>query len=65
MGKKHIQQKLVDARKNRGFTQKYIANYLGVQKSTVCNWEKSVSKPRGEHAKKLSILLDLPLEDII
>ena len=37
---------LLEARKNAGIKQKFVAEFLGVSPGTVCRWEKGQSNPK-------------------
>lgn len=56
---------ILEARKKLGLTQEDLAKVVGVKKTAVCNWEKGLSKPRGKVAKKIAVILEIPLENII
>lgn len=53
---------LENARKEKGFSQEYIARQLGVTRATIDNWEKGVTKPTLPMAAKLAQVLDIPLQ---
>lgn len=53
---------LESARKNKGFSQEYVARQLGVSRATVDNWEKGATKPTLPMAVKLAELLGVPLQ---
>lgn len=50
------------ARKEKGFSQEYIARQLGVARATVDNWEKGVTTPTLPMAAKLAEVLGIPLQ---
>ena len=52
-------------RKELGLTQKQLADQLGVNPSTVSNYEIGIRRPHGKIAIKLSEILGIPLEEII
>lgn len=50
--------------KSKGFKQKYIADKIGVSEVTLSNWVKEKTLPSEENLKKLSVLLEVPLEQL-
>lgn len=52
------------ARINAGFTQKEVANEMGVSNKTVGNWENYVSSPSIAQAQKLCSLYGIPQDNI-
>lgn len=48
-----------DARKVLGLTQKQLAHKLGVQNTTISNWEKSLSKPGPDMIERLCQVLGI------
>ena len=51
-------ERLKSARKNKGLTQEQLAALLGVTNSTVQNYERGISLPRGGTIRKLPEVLD-------
>ena len=47
------------ARKAQGMTQKELAERLGVQNTTVSNWEKNLNKQDGDAIQRLCEILEL------
>ena len=56
---------LYELRKQNGFTQRYVAYQLGVSDKAVSKWEMGKSKPDLDKLKLLSILYDVPLNDLL
>lgn len=52
---------LTQARKARGWSQKQLANKVGVSAKTVSNWEIGRRKPRADHARALNSILGLEI----
>lgn len=52
-------------RQEKQLTQGQLAEMLNISRSSVAGYELGLSKPKGEIAKKLSAILDIPLEKII
>lgn len=52
------------ARREKGFSQEYIARQLNVSRGTIDNWEKGATKPTLPMAIKLAELLDIPLQQL-
>jgi len=48
--------------KSKGFKQNFIAVKIGVSEVTLSNWVKGKTVPDEKHMKKLSQLLDTPIE---
>ena len=44
--------------------QKEFADYLSVEKTTYCNWEKNLSRPTLEKALEVSNKLNKDIKDI-
>jgi len=57
--------KIKEARKKMNLTQEELARKVGVKLTAISNYENEKRKPRGEIAKKLSKILNIPLEEII
>ncbi len=53
------------ARKDCGYTQKYVADKLGIRQSNVSDWENDVSRPEYENLIKLSILYEISIYDLL
>lgn len=51
--------------KSKGVKQKWLAAKLGVSEVTVSNWVKEKSNPSTKHLEKLSIILDIPLKELV
>lgn len=56
---------LKDARKACGFTQKQVATFLNVVESCYANWEQGRTEPNIEMLRKLGVVLNINLEDLI
>ena len=57
--------KISSIRKEKGYTQAYIAEKLGVTPAAVSKWEKGTSKPRVEVLFKLAELLNVNAKDLL
>ncbi len=51
-------------RANAQMTQREWAVALGVDKSTVCNWEKAKSEPNASQLRRMSELSGIPMANI-
>ena len=60
--KPHIS--LAAARVNAQMNQKEMANYLGVDTSTIVNWEKGKSEPSAGQLRKISEVSKIPMDYI-
>ena len=61
---KAIKIYLPAVRVNAGMTQEEWSNALGVDKSTVLNWEKGKSEPPASTLRKMSELSGIPMDFI-
>jgi len=52
-------------RKQCGFSQKEVADYLSIYQSNVSDWEKDVSRPEYENLIKLATLYNVTLEELL
>ncbi len=59
-----LQISLASARVNAQYTQKEVAKFMGVDRSTVIRWEKGEKIPDYDESKKLSGLYEIPLDNI-
>lgn len=57
--------KLAAARVNAGLTQKQVAEALNVSNNTVVAWENGTTEPKITQAKALSVLFNMPIDNII
>ena len=56
-----IKWKLKACRIQAGYTQREVAEYLGVSDVSIRNWEKGKTAPKMEQAEVLSNLYEIPL----
>ena len=56
---------LYDLRKANDLTQRYVGYELNVTDKSVSKWERGVSKPDLEKLKLLSVLYNVPLEELM
>ena len=59
-----IKISLAAARVNAQLTQSEVASELHVAKNTIVSWEKGLTEPKLEQARKLSKLYGMPLDYI-
>ncbi len=52
-------------RLQNGYTQKQVADFLGIKQSNVSDWENNVSRPEYENLIALSKLYDETLESML
>ncbi|MCW8348742.1 helix-turn-helix domain-containing protein [Vibrio sp. ZSDZ65] len=62
---KDIGKKIKSSRTGKGINQTQLANMLGVKPQTVSGWERGISRPDVSILKKLSSVLDMPVELLI
>ena len=55
---------LLDARKNAGIKQKFVAEFLGVTAGTVCRWEKGQSIPKYGYVRLMAKMYGIEPADI-
>lgn len=60
-----IGQRMKEIRLSRGIQQKFMAEKLGVNISTYCNYESGIREPDFEVIKAFSECLSVPLSDLI
>ncbi|EOL50130.1 helix-turn-helix domain-containing protein [Enterococcus phoeniculicola] len=65
MQKKNYAKNIFKARKVKKLTQKQLSEELGCPVSTISSWENSLFKPAESHLSKLSILLELTVEELV
>lgn len=57
-------QRLIQARKDKGLTQEQFAELMNYQKSTISNWENGYSEPRLADAFRIAELLERDVNDL-
>ena len=53
------------AREKKGYSQKQLADLMGVSQPTVCDWETGRKSPASKNLKKLSELLECSADFLI
>ena len=56
---------IFEMRKKCGMTQKELAKELGISNKAISKWENGKSKPTTDILRKLSILWNVPIENLI
>ena len=56
---------IYELRKERGLTQGDIAAYLGISDKAISKWENGINEPDFETLKKLCIILDCSITELI
>ena len=56
--------KLPAARVNEGMNQREMAEFLGVDVSTITNWEKGKTEPSTSQLRKISEVSGIPMDYI-
>lgn len=59
-----FQISLAAARINAEMTQEYVSKKMHVSKRTIINWEKGKVKPSFSTLQMLSVLYDIPIDNI-
>ena len=59
-----IKEKLIQTRKQRGYTQQQLADKLSMNKSNYNRREKGEINVSNEEWEKISDVLDVPIEDV-
>lgn len=54
---------LITIRKNKGYTQRYVAEYVGIAQPSYCNIEKGKTRPTVETAKAIANILGFEWAD--
>jgi len=54
-----IYQKIKELRKERGLTQKKVAEGTGYTQAAVTEWERGISRPTWEAVKALALFFDV------
>jgi len=52
-------------RKSRGMTQEYVAEKVGVDQTSVSQWEKGKTKPRVDTLIKLAELFECSVDELV
>lgn len=65
MGKELLPQKLKELRKANGYTQDYVASFLGVVRQTYSHYETGLRTPGPETLYKLAGLYNVSIEDLM
>ena len=55
----------IEIRKNKHYTQQYLADKIGVEQSAVAMWETGKSMPSMKNLLKLADVLEIGLEDCV
>ena len=62
---KTLGQKIVERRKEQGLSQEKFAEKMGCTRQMVSRWELDQSTPRMPKIKKISAILDIPIEELL
>ncbi len=65
MNVKKVGETIANLRKKAGYTQKDLANRLGISDKAVSKWERGVGLPDISYLSKLSILLDTDTDSLL
>lgn len=58
-------ERLKEARKKKGLTQRELAKLIGAKNNSISNWEKDQNVPNGSTVLALSKVLDVSIENLI
>ena len=56
--------KLIEARENKGYSQEYMSNALGIAESSYCRRENGLTKIIDIEWEKISQILEVPVNEI-
>ena len=65
MKKNLFAQRLKETRKNKGYTQDFLAKMLGYNKSAICDWETRGKEPKFDILIELSNILDVTTDYLL
>ena len=60
-----IGKKILDARNQKGFTQKQLADMCGFSQSALNLWENNKRKPKIESVHKIADVLNISISDLV
>ena len=63
--KKNLATILKDARMNKGYTQEFVAETLGISRQTLYKWEKGTAEPNLSFLSELAKLYEINMETLI
>lgn len=58
-------ENIYNLRKKKGFSQEELAEYIGVTRQTISNWELGSTSPNPEQLKLLSKVLNISVDEIL
>lgn len=58
-------KKFKECRLQCGYTQKQVADFLGIKQSNISDWENNISRPEYENLIKLSKIYDETVESLL
>ena len=65
MKKNLFSKRLKETRKNKGYTQDFLAQMLGYNKSAICDWETRGKEPKFDILIELCNILDVTTDFIL
>ena len=63
--KKSLAQVIKNHREEKGYTQEFVAESLGVSRQAVSKWEKGTTEPSTSNLFALAKLFDMPIEEFM
>ena len=60
-----IGERLADLRKDRGMTQKDLANQLHMTTATISAYEREINEPNDDVKKRIALLFDISLDYLV
>lgn len=57
-----IGERIAELRKDHGYDQRYIADYLNISRTSVSNYEKGINEPNLSNMIKLADLFNVSLD---
>ena len=60
-----LPERLKEIRNHKGYTQQEMANFIGISKSSLNNYEQGIRKPNIEILEQIADVLNYPIEYLI
>lgn len=60
-----VGERLASLRQAKGFTQKQLAEKIGVSQQDIAYWERQAAAPRGDVLPKLAVVLEVSVDELL